>query len=78
MRTLEDATGSHHAGETKLSLEDSVSHVLGEARMVLPGVQTLFGFQMISSFHETFAQMGAMDKSMHWAALLLNWFRCLY
>lgn len=33
---------------TAESLSDSVSHMLEECRMVLPGIQALFGFQLIA------------------------------
>jgi hypothetical protein len=39
-----------------LSLSDAATHLLNEARMVLPGIQALFGFQLISVFNPTFAQ----------------------
>lgn len=33
--------------------------IVREARMVLPGVQVLFGFQMIASYNERFAKLAA-------------------
>jgi hypothetical protein len=38
----------------KLSLEDALTHLLEECRMVLPGVQALFGFQLIAVFNRSF------------------------
>jgi len=38
-----------------LSLKDAVQQLLDEARMVLPGIQTLLGFQLIACFNEGFA-----------------------
>jgi len=35
-----------------LSLKDAVQQLLDEARMVLPGIQTLLGFQLIACFNE--------------------------
>jgi hypothetical protein len=32
----------------KVSLETAATYILEECRMVLPGVQALFGFQMIA------------------------------
>ena len=38
----------------KLTLEDALTHLLEECRMVLPGVQALFGFQLIVVFNRSF------------------------
>lgn len=63
-----------------LSLSDAVTHLLEECRMVLPGVQALFGFQLIavfnSTFHETLTRvelthMGAMGLVMIAIALVM-------
>ena len=40
----------------QLSLDSAVRHILEECRMVLPGIQALFGFQLIAVFNEGFAQ----------------------
>jgi DMSO reductase anchor subunit len=36
------------------SLTSSVDHLLEECRMVLPGIQALFGFQLIAVFSQSF------------------------
>jgi hypothetical protein len=33
------------------------NHILGEGRMVLPGVEALFGFQLIAVFDQRFADL---------------------
>jgi hypothetical protein len=38
------------------SLETEVEQALEEARMVLPGIQALFGFQLIAVFNQRFDQ----------------------
>lgn len=38
----------------KISLSEAVTHLLEECRMVLPGIQALFGFQLIVVFNPTF------------------------
>jgi uncharacterized protein DUF6328 len=45
-------------GRTKetLPLSEAVTHLLEECRMVLPGVQALFGFQLIAVFNSTFRE----------------------
>jgi len=40
--------------EEKLTLAQAATFLLGECRMVLPGIQTLFGFQLIAVFNEPF------------------------
>ena len=42
--------------EQPLSLTESATHLLNEGRMVLPGIQALFGFQLIAVFNQGFAQ----------------------
>lgn len=39
------------------SLKDDMSNVIEEARMVLPGIQALFGFQTMAVFNQRFAEM---------------------
>jgi len=39
--------------------------------MVLPGVQALFGFQLIAAFNQRFSDLDAFDRGIHFAALLL-------
>ncbi|HEV2174687.1 MAG TPA: DUF6328 family protein [Nitrospira sp.] len=48
------------------SLSDSVSHMLEECRMVLPGIQALFGFQLIVVFNSTFwAKLDQFEQLLH-------------
>lgn len=39
------------------SLKDGMRNVIEEARMVLPGIQALFGFQTMAVFNQRFAEM---------------------
>jgi Family of unknown function (DUF6328) len=41
-----------------------------EARMVLPGIQALFGFQLIAAFNETFRQLEPLEQILHFVALI--------
>jgi hypothetical protein len=54
-----------------LKLPDAVKYVFEECRMVLPGIQALFGFQMIAVFNSGFSQKlsPAMQK-LHGLAIL--------
>ena len=42
-----------------------------EARMVLPGIQALFGFQLIAAFNATFRQLEPQEQILHFVALVL-------
>ena len=39
--------------------------------MVLPGIQALFGFQLIAVFNRPFFDLATADRLLHLAALLL-------
>ena len=53
------------------SLKDQMRNVLEEARMILPGVQALFGFQTIAVFNQRFEEIGPGPRYCHLAALML-------
>jgi hypothetical protein len=53
------------------SLEDQAKQVVEEARMVLPGIQALFGFQLIAVFNQRYAELSTTEQYMHLVALIL-------
>ena len=54
------------------SLGDTVSQILEEARMILPGVQTLFGFQLIVVFNQRFEDgLSPTEQDLHLLAMAL-------
>lgn len=54
------------------SIHQAVTHSLDEARMVLPGIQTLFGFQLVAVFNARFEDdLSIAEQRMHLVALLL-------
>ena len=53
------------------SLKDEISNLIEEARMVLPGIQALFGFQLIAVFNAEFRNLEAGLQRAHLAAILL-------
>jgi hypothetical protein len=53
----------------KESLDKNIEHLEEEARMVLPGIQALFGFQLIAVFNQRFADMGQTLQLLHLVAL---------
>jgi Family of unknown function (DUF6328) len=55
--------------ETLTSIDVRVEHMLTEARVLLPGAQALFGFQMAILLTDAFAELPAASKVLHAAAL---------
>lgn len=53
------------------SLEEASTHVGGEARMLLPGVQTILGFQLMAVFNQRFEQFTRGEQILHFVAFLL-------
>jgi hypothetical protein len=55
----------------KESLETEANHLIEEARMVLPGIQALFGFQLIAVFNTRFdIVLTAAEQRLHLSAML--------
>jgi hypothetical protein len=52
-------------------ISEAVSHLLEECRMVLPGIQALFGFQLVAVFNQRFAQIPSFDQMLHLVATTL-------
>ena len=52
-------------------LEDAATHTTDEARMILPGVQAIMGFQLIAVFNQRFETLDARDQAIHLAAFFL-------
>ena len=66
---VDDAPGP--AGSAQ-SVQDALQQTLDEARMVLPGVQALFGFQLIAVFSDGFERrLDETEQSLHLAAIVL-------
>jgi hypothetical protein len=56
----------------ELSLNDAATHLLEECRMVLPGMQALFGFQLIAVFNTTFDErLSSAERILHLTAIVL-------
>jgi hypothetical protein len=55
-----------------VKLDTVATHLLEECRMVLPGIQALFGFQLIAVFNQGFDQkLSSGEQQLHFAALFL-------
>jgi hypothetical protein len=58
--------------EEKLSLRQAANFLLEECRTILPGIQALFGFQLIAIFNDGFDEkLSASEQHLHLAALAL-------
>jgi hypothetical protein len=55
-------------GET---LKEEAAHIIEEARMILPGVQALFGFQLIAVFNQRYVQLPSIGNVVHLVSLVL-------
>src|SRR5688572_10992549 len=53
------------------SLPDETRAAIEEVRMVLPGMQALFGFQLIAVFNERFDQLSTSLRLAHFGSLIL-------
>jgi len=59
-------------GKQTLPLSEAVTHLLEECRMVLPGMQALFGFQLIAVFNSTFREkLTSTEQIIHLIAIAL-------
>jgi uncharacterized membrane protein len=53
------------------SLQEASTLVGGEARLLLPGVQTILGFQLMSVFNQRFEELTQDEQILHFVAFLL-------
>jgi hypothetical protein len=61
----------HEEGTQVQTLKDQAHSIHEEARMVLPGIQALFGFQLIAVFNRPFFDLDPASRLLHLAALVL-------
>jgi uncharacterized protein DUF6328 len=69
-----DMAARHGIGARReqVSLDSATTHILEECRMVLPGIQALFGFQLIAVFNDGFAEkLSSTQQILHLAAIVL-------
>ena len=57
--------------EHRETLEEEATHATDEARIVLPGIQAIFGFQLIAVFNQRFQDLSEGLQVLHVAAFLL-------
>lgn len=64
---------STQPNKEQLSLDSAAKHILEECRMVLPGIQALFGFQLIAIFNQGFDEkLSTAEQQLHLAAIILT------
>jgi hypothetical protein len=67
---MKDKEQGAQQGKEELSLSKSVQLLLEECRMVLPGIQALFGFQLIAVFNSRFAEvLSHAEQRLHLLAI---------
>src|SRR5262245_48667861 len=64
-------TTDERSDDEILSLKEEAHIIHEEARTVLPGIQALFGFQLIAVFNRPFFDLDPPDRVVHLAAVLL-------
>jgi Family of unknown function (DUF6328) len=66
-------SAAHSSEETEeLPLSKAVEFLVEECRMVLPGIQALFGFQLIAVFNSSFAEkLSPGEQRLHLLAIAL-------
>jgi len=63
---------SPKAKEMGETMPEAISHLLEECRMVLPGIQALFGFQLIVVFNQGFwDRLSVTEQHLHLLAVAL-------
>ena len=60
------------AEEEKVKLSEAASFLLEECRMVLPGIQAIFGFQLVAVFNQRFGDLTEREQTVHFIAMSLN------
>ena len=57
-------------GPKTSDVDKQVTHTLEECRMILPGIQALFGFQLVAVFNQAFGDLAGAFRGVHLAALV--------
>jgi Family of unknown function (DUF6328) len=72
LRSLMGVLSMPNISREELPLSKAAEYLLDEARMVLPGIQALFGFQLIAVFNTGFAEKLSLgEQRLHLLAIAL-------
>src|SRR6266511_756732 len=65
-------TAAGHQQREELPLSKAAEYLLEECRMVLPGIQALFGFQLVAVFNQAFSEkLTSGEQRLHLLAIAL-------
>lgn len=64
--------GKDEGQDAQKKLSNKIKHVLTECRVVLPGAQTLLGFQFIAILTESFDKLPSLSKYVHLLSIGLS------
>jgi hypothetical protein len=70
-RALRTRAGGESSPADSVRTEKLAFAAIEEARMVLPGIQALFGFQLIAAFSDRFHELEPQVQALHFLALVL-------
>ena len=56
----------------QVKLSEAASFLLEECRMVLPGIQAIFGFQLVAVFNQRFSDLPEYEQAIHFIAMSLD------
>jgi hypothetical protein len=68
---LDTAPPPGHGAKVPEPLGESVTHILEEARMLIPGVTAFLGFQLIAVFSQGFTKLDHNEQVLHLVAMFL-------
>jgi len=69
---MQDSNQKRRSNREELSVSEAAKYLLDECRMVLPGIQALFGFQLIAVFNSAFHErLSQSDRYVHLIATAL-------
>jgi hypothetical protein len=71
MASSAQAKRSDPRSNQREDLSKAISHLLEECRMVLPGIQALFGFQWVAFFNHRFTELPDTNQKIHLIAIAL-------
>jgi Family of unknown function (DUF6328) len=61
-------TGAHQRGNNDKAAQATIE----EARIVLPGIQALFGIRLVAAFNQRFNELSPSHQDLHFVALVLT------
>ena len=68
---MDDRYWRHRPGKLADQTDKIGREAIQEARIVLPGIQALFGFQLIAVFNERFKELTEDERLIHFSATML-------